>query len=108
MYKNTVIKNIQKFVIGLSWDYNEEHSNDLDIIVLLLNSKGKLISPEHLIYYDNLVSPDGAVQHTGDNLTGKGEGNDEVVTGYLELLDPEIRKILVCINLCDPNRTQNV
>ncbi len=101
MYKNTVIKNIQKFVIGLSWDYNEKYSNDLDIILLLLNSEGKLISPKHLIYYDNLISPDGAIQHTGDNLTGKGEGNDEVITGYLELLDPEIRKILVCINLCD-------
>ena len=101
MCKYSVLKNIRKFTIALSWDFNQIGVTDLDIFVLLLDADNVLPSPQHLIFYENLYSLDDAIQHAGDNLTGKGEGWDEAITGYLNLLDPAIQSILVGISVHD-------
>lgn len=101
MLKYSILKDIHKFVVALSWDFKESGVTDLDIFVLLLNADNHLPSFQHLIFYDNLSSLDGAIQHTGDNLTGKGEGWDEVITGYLELIEPDIQSVLVGISVHD-------
>lgn len=38
-----------------------------------------MLSDQHFVFYNNLRSPDGAVEHTGDNLTGEGDGDDESI-----------------------------
>lgn len=101
MLKYSVLKNIYKFTIALSWDFNESETTDLDVFGLLLNADNQLASPEYLVFYDNLWSSDGAVQHTGDNLTGKGESWDEVIKGYLDLIEPEIQSIMVGVSVHD-------
>ena len=52
---------------------------DLDASALLLAESGKVVSDGHFVFYNNLTSPDGSVEHTGDNLTGEGEGDDEAI-----------------------------
>ncbi|MBB5107474.1 TerD family protein, partial [Streptomyces spectabilis] len=63
-------------LVGLGWDVRTTTGTDydLDASALLCDDSGKVISDQHFIFYNNLTSPDGSVEHTGDNLTGEGEG----------------------------------
>lgn len=79
---NASVGSLQKFNVGIGWDINQSDSGsgfDLDASAFLLNSSEKVISNEHFIFYNNLKSPDGCVEHTGDNLTGDGDGDDETI-----------------------------
>ena len=74
--------NLPKFVVGLGWDANESttgQSFDLDASVFILGENKKILSDGNFVFYNNLVSPDGAIEHTGDNLTGAGDGDDESI-----------------------------
>ena len=76
-----------KFTIGLGWDTNSFGGNDfdLDASVFMLGENKKLVSDEHFIFYNNLTSPDGALVHTGDNLTGVGDEDDEAINVDLSM-----------------------
>jgi tellurium resistance protein TerD len=83
---NASVGSLQKFNVGIGWDINESDSGsgfDLDASAFLLKSDGKVISNEHFVFYNNLKSPEGCVEHTGDNLTGDGDGDDETIKIYL-------------------------
>jgi tellurium resistance protein TerD len=70
---------IPKFTIGLGWDTNASDTGapfDLDASVFILGENKKLVSENHFVFYNNLKSPDGAVEHTGDNRTGEGDGDE--------------------------------
>lgn len=66
--------------VGLGWDPMKGRSMDIDASALLLNENGKLTQTKNLVYFGNKNSPCGAVVHSGDNLTGHGDGDDEVIT----------------------------
>jgi tellurium resistance protein TerD len=90
--------------IGLGWDVNVTDTGydfDLDASVFLLNSKEKLISDEHFIFYNNLTSPDAekSVKHMGDNLTGDGDGDDEVIIVDLRKVPPEVARIAITVTI---------
>ncbi len=51
-----------------------------------------MLSDEHFVFFNNLKSPDGSVEHTGDNLTGEGEGDDETINVELPLVPAEVRR----------------
>ena len=79
-----VAPGLSEVFVGLGWDVKATDTGcdfDLDSSVFLLSANGKLISEAHFIFYNNLTSPDAdkSVQHMGDNLTGAGEGDDEVI-----------------------------
>ena len=64
---------LQRFTIGLGWDTNSSNTGvdfDLDASAFILRENKKLLSDEYFVFYNNLKSPDGSVEHTGDNLTG--------------------------------------
>ena len=72
-------KGIVKALIGLGWDtkkYDGGFDFDLDAAAFLLGENGKVQSDDDFIFYNNLVSRNDAVVHTGDNLTGDGDGDD--------------------------------
>ena len=80
----------QKFTNGLGWDTNNSSTGqdfDLDASVFILGDNGKLLSDSHFVFYNNLRSPNDAVMHTGDNLTGDGDGDDEQVIVDLSKID---------------------
>ncbi|MFD2581392.1 TerD family protein [Pedobacter vanadiisoli] len=103
--------NAPKFTIGLGWDTNSSSTGsafDLDASVFILNDQKKLISDENFVFYNNLVSPDGAVEHTGDNLTGAGDGDDEQVKIDLTKIDGKVSEICIVVTIHEAeSRRQN-
>lgn len=89
--------------IGLGWDVRTSPGTpfDLDASVFLLTAAGKVRSPGDLIFYNNKMSPDGAVTHSGDNQTGAGEGDDETVVVELARVAPDVHKIVVACSIYD-------
>lgn len=92
-------------IVGLGWDIRTTTGTDfdLDASALLLNSGGKVASDAHFIFFNNLKSPDGSVEHTGDNLTGEGDGDDESVLVDLSAVPAHCDKIVfpVSIHMAD-------
>ena len=104
-------KNMRYALVGLGWDVNQYDGSedfDLDASVFLLGANGKLLHDEDFIFYNNLQSSNGAVKHTGDNRTGAGEGDDEVILIDFDKLPQEIDRIAVCVTIHDAEaRRQN-
>ncbi|KQT17076.1 chemical-damaging agent resistance protein C [Chryseobacterium sp. Leaf404] len=100
-----------KFTIGLGWDTNNTSTGgsfDLDASLFLLNDSKKLVSDNHFIFYNNLESPDKSVIHSGDNLTGDGEGDDEQIKIDLTKIDDAIKEITVVVTIHEADsRRQN-
>lgn len=91
-----------KFTIGLGWDTNTSSTGfsfDLDASVFILGENKKLVSDDFFIFYNNLKSPDGAVLHTGDNLDGEGEGDDESIKINLSSITPQAVEIVVVVTI---------
>ena len=103
--------NSPRFTIGLGWDTNESSTGqgfDLDASVFVLGENKKLLSDGHFIFYNNLSSPDAAVIHTGDNLTGDGDGDDEQVNVDLGKIDATAAEISIIVTIHDAeDRKQN-
>ncbi|TWR30277.1 TerD family protein [Mucilaginibacter pallidiroseus] len=103
--------NAPKFVIGLGWDTNTSSTGaafDLDASVFIMGDNKKLIADEYFVFYNNLKSPDGAVEHTGDNLTGAGDGDDEQIKIDLSKISPTVSEICVVVTIHEAEtRRQN-
>ncbi len=97
-------------IVGLGWEPRTTSGADfdLDASALMLNSSAKIISDNHFIFFNNLKSPDGSVEHTGDNLTGAGEGDDEQIKVNLAAVPPECDKINFPVSIYEAEaRAQN-
>lgn len=103
--------NAPKFTIGLGWDTNSSSTGtgfDLDASVFILGENKKVISDAHFIFYNNLKSPDDAVIHTGDNLTGDGDGDDEQIKIDLTKINSAVQEICIVVTIHDAEeRKQN-
>ena len=88
-------------LVGLGWDARTTSGAgfDLDASALLVNGAGKVLSDAHFVFFNNLVSPDGSVEHTGDNLTGEGEGDDEAIKVNLVGVPAEAEKIVFTVSI---------
>jgi tellurium resistance protein TerD len=102
---------LSNVIVGLGWDTNKYDGGqdfDLDSSVFLLNSSGKASSEEDFIFYNNTVGAAGAVEHTGDNKTGEGEGDDEQVKVNLSAVPSSIERVTFAITIHDAEtRGQN-
>ena len=103
--------NAPRFTIGLGWDTNESSTGsgfDLDASVFILGDNKKIISDAHFIFFNNLKSPDGSVEHTGDNLTGDGDGDDEQIKIDLTKINPSVKEICIVVTIHEAEtRKQN-
>lgn len=102
---------LKRLLVGLGWDANSSDTGadfDLDASVFLLNEKGKVQSDTDFVFYNNLKSTDGAVEHTGDNLTGDGDGDDESIKVDLNKLSSYVKELAVVVTIHEANvRRQN-
>jgi tellurium resistance protein TerD len=89
--------------VGLGWDVRTTTGSDfdLDASAIMLTSAGKAISDGHFVFFNNLKSPDGSVEHTGDNLTGEGEGDDEAIKVNLAAVPAEADRIVFPVSIYD-------
>lgn len=97
-------------LVGLGWDARTTDGSafDLDASVFLVGDSGKVLSDAHFIFYNQKTSPDGAVVHSGDNLTGAGEGDDEQVTINLPKVDPNVQRLVFTVTIHEAEaRKQN-
>jgi tellurium resistance protein TerD len=97
-------------VVGLGWDVRTTTGSDfdLDASALLCTDAGKVVSDKHFVFFNNLKSPEGSVEHTGDNLTGEGEGDDEQIKVNLATVPTEVVKIVFPVSIYDADaRSQN-
>ena len=100
--------NLTAVVVGLGWDARTTTGSDfdLDASALLTNDQGKVLSDQHFVFFNNLRSPDGSVEHTGDNLTGEGEGDDEAIKVNLAGVPAEIDKIVFPVSIYEGESRQ--
>ncbi|WCF08370.1 TerD family protein [Paenibacillus thiaminolyticus] len=106
---------LTNITVGLGWDpvqakrkgwfgmKKKVENIDCDASAILLNTNGKLTKEQNLVCFHNLRSLCGSVIHSGDNLTGDGDGDDEQIHVALNKVPADVEKILVCVNIyqCD-------
>ncbi len=95
-------------LVGLGWDARTTTGTDfdLDASAILVKADGKVVSDKHFIFFNNTTSPDGAVEHTGDNLTGQGEGDDEAIKVNLTAVPAEVTKIVFPVSIYEGQERQ--
>lgn len=99
---------LEKIHVGLGWDPRTTDGSefDLDASVLVCDDDGKVLGDEWFVFYNNLTSPDGSVQHQGDNRDGEGEGDDEEIHIDLANLSPNAGKIVFVVSIHDAGARQ--
>ncbi|MDE5792696.1 MAG: TerD family protein [Oscillospiraceae bacterium] len=102
---------LSQLLIGLGWDinrYDGGYDFDLDAAAFMLGANGKVTNDLDFIFYNNTVHSSGAVEHTGDNLTGGSDGDDEVIRVDLSKVPENISKIDFTVTIYDAEtRNQN-
>lgn len=102
---------LNKILVGLGWDTNRYDGGfdfDLDASVFLLGENNKVTCDSDLIYFNNTKHSSGAVEHTGDNRTGEGDGDDEIIKVDLSKVPSNINKIAFTVTIYDAlTRKQN-
>lgn len=101
---------LTRILVGLGWDARSSDGQpfDLDASVFMTTDKGKVPSDSCFIFYNQLTSPCGSVQHTGDNLTGDGDGDDESVIVDLAKIPANIQSLFITVTIHDAElRRQN-
>jgi len=101
---------LTKVLVGLGWDSRatDGAAFDLDASAFMLGADGKARSDADFIFYNQLKSSCGSVEHTGDNLTGEGEGDDEVIKVDLSQVPADVQKIAFTVTIHEAEqRKQN-
>jgi len=86
--------------VGLSWDPTTDGRNaDADASVFMLNESGKIPGENFFVFFNNLTSGDGSIQHSGDNRTGDGDGDDEEIHINLSKVSSSVIQIMVVVSI---------
>lgn len=102
--------NLVNVLIGLGWEARTSDGGDfdLDASLFMCGENGKVPSDDHLVFYGALKSPCGSVEHTGDNLTGDGDGDDETIMVAMNKVPLSISRLVVVVTIHDATtRKQN-
>lgn len=102
--------NLTNMAVGLGWNprATDGQAFDLDAVAFLVNESGKVRTDADFIFFNNLKSSDGSVEHTGDNRTGEGDGDDEVIKVDLSKVPADVSKVVFCAVIYDGQaRNQN-
>lgn len=92
---------LSRILIGLGWDTRTTDGTDfdLDASAFLLGRGDRVRGDADFIFYNNLRSADGSVEHTGDNRTGEGDGDDEALKVDLATVPSDVQKIAVSVTI---------
>jgi tellurium resistance protein TerD len=103
-----IAPSLTSVAVALGWDTRTTTGADfdLDASALLCGENGKVVDDQHFVFFNNLQSPDGSVEHTGDNLTGEGEGDDEVINVDLSRMAAAVTKIVFPVSIYDAEARQ--
>ncbi|SHL06341.1 TerD family protein [Actinacidiphila paucisporea] len=94
--------NLTRVQIGLGWRARSTTGADFDLDAsALLCGNGRVLGDDFFVFYNNLKSPEGSVEHTGDDLTGGSGGDDETILVDLTLVPPQVDKIVFPVSIYD-------
>lgn len=105
------VEGLSNILLGLGWDvassskkglfgFTKSTPNiDCDASAFMLNSDGKTPNSKSIVYFGNLMSSCKSIIHTGDNLTGEGNGDDEQLLVYLDKVPSNINEIVFTVNI---------
>lgn len=100
---------LSKLMVGLGWDpvkkkgffgFGGGPDVDCDASVIMLQND-RFVQKDDLVYFGNKTSPCGSVRHSGDNLTGEGAGDDEVILVDLSRVPGRINRLVFVVNIYD-------
>jgi len=101
---------LKNVIVGLGWDARPTDGADfdLDASAFMVKEDGKVRSDSDFIFYNQTKSTCGSVEHTGDNRTGAGDGDDEAVVVLLDKVPADIQRVIFCVTIHDADmRKQN-
>ena len=102
--------NLKNVTIGLGWDARSTSGDDfdLDASIFMVGANGKVPSDSNFIFYGQLRSACGSVEHTGDNRTGDADGDDEAINVVLDKVPSDITRLVVAVTIHEADvRRQN-
>lgn len=90
-------------VVGLGWDIRTTTGEDfdLDASAILCDSAGTVTCDQDFVFFNNVTSSDGSVVHTGDNLTGEGDGDDEAIRVDLAAVPAAVARVVFPVSIYD-------
>ena len=110
--QNTVLKlnKDDKFLLALKWRHEQKSKKpDIDLMAIMLDKNRKLLSKNDFIFYNNLTSKNGALFHTGDNMSGNGVNDNETILVNLSKIPQNIKYIRFSVlNSCDSKFAENI
>lgn len=104
------VPGLKKVCFGLGWDARatDGAAFDLDASAFVLDAAGKVLSDGHFVFYNNPQDPSKAVTHKGDNRTGQGQGDDEMLEIDLGLMAANAAKVAFVVTIHEAEaRKQN-
>lgn len=104
------VPGLNQILIGLGWDARTTAGEDFDLnaVAFMLTETGKVKDDKDFIFFNNLISRCGSVEHTGDNRVGAAEGDDEAIKIDLPKVPDYVSKILISVNIHEAEeRRQN-
>ena len=101
---------LKNVIVGLGWDARPTDGADfdLDASAFMVKDDGKVRSDSDFIFYNQTKSGCGSIEHTGDNRTGAGDGDDEAVIVLLDKIPTDIQRVVFCVTIHEADvRKQN-
>ena len=98
---------LNKIMVGLGWDVNKYDGGaqfDLDASVFMVGASGKVEKETNFIFYNNKKAP--GIEHMGDNRTGEGDGDDEVINVELNAVEADVQRMAFTVTI-DQADTRN-
>jgi len=92
---------LDTITVGLGWDVDEGEC-DLDVSAVLLDKNGNDLEA---VFFGRPASEEHGIEHTGDNLTGEGEGDDEQIIVNLSKIGPQVQQVFFVVNIYSPGRS---
>merc|ERR1711937_300176 len=94
-------QSLGQITVGLGWDVDEGEV-DLDVSAVLMDSNGNDLEA---VFFGRLESEEHGIQHSGDNLTGEGEGDDEQIVVNLDRIGPRCHQVFFVVNIYTPSKS---
>merc|ERR1712232_620411 len=98
MEKGTVFdlpSDLGRITVGLGWDVDDGEV-DLDVSAVLLDAATQFLEA---VFFGRLESEEHGIKHTGDNLTGEGDGDDEQIVLNLDSIGPRVQMVYFVVNI---------
>lgn len=90
-----------QITVGLGWDVDGGEC-DLDVSAVLMDGEGQDLEA---VFFGRLESEEHGIKHSGDNLTGEGDGDDEQISVQLDRIQPRVQQVFFVVNIYTPQRT---